>query len=112
MTDQPGPARFRAFLDTALQDYEKNAEVPLADLPGGDLHIQLERCHSIDHITTLLQDKVQAVDDFQQRDRIFKSIRAIVSILSPISAVAGVADDVGPVRPTILKACLTFLTVL
>jgi hypothetical protein len=109
MTDQPGSARFQELLESALQVYDKNADAPLADLPGGESFIiQLERCLSIDHITTLLQNKARAVDDFQQRDRIFKSIKGIVSILTPISAVAGVANDTGLVRPKVLKACLAF----
>jgi hypothetical protein len=93
MTDQPGSSRFQALLESALQVYEKKAGVTLADL-GDSLVIQLQRCHSIDDITTLLQDKAQAFDDLQQRDRILKSIKTTVSILTPISAVASVADDV------------------
>ena len=73
---------------------------------------ELQLCQSIDDITTLLQIKAQAFNQFQERDRIFKSIRATVSILTPISAVASVTDDVGVVRQKVLKACLAFLTFL
>jgi len=97
MTDQPGPARFQALLETALQDYEKTAGIILADWEDL-LAVRLQRCHSIDDIATLLQDKLQAFDDLRQRDRIFKSIKATVSILTPISAVTSVADDAGLVR--------------
>jgi hypothetical protein len=94
MTDQQGSSRFQALLESALQVYEKKAGVTLADLQDS-LVIQLQSCHSIDHITTLLQDKVQAFDDLQQRDKIIKSIKATVSILTPISAVASIADHAG-----------------
>ena len=97
MTDQPGPARFQALLESALQDYEKAAGVTLANWEDS-LAIQLQDCHSIDDITTLLQDKTQAFNDLQQRDRIFKSIKATVSIFTPISTAASVADDAGLVR--------------
>jgi len=98
MTDQPAAsARFQALLESALQDYEKKAGITLADWEDS-LAIQLQRCHSIDDVTTLLQDKTQAFNDLRQRDRIFKSIKATVSILTPISAVASVADDAGLVR--------------
>ena len=97
MTDQPGSARFQALLESAFQDYEEKAGVTLPDWDDS-LAIRLQHCHSIDGITTLLQDKAQAFNDFKQRDRIFKSIRATVSILTPISAVASVADDAGLVR--------------
>jgi hypothetical protein len=46
----------------------------------------------------LLQDKTQAFNDLRQRDRIFKSIKATVSILTPISTVASTADDASLVR--------------
>ena len=110
MTDQPASARFQALLESALRDYEKKAGITLADWEDS-LAIQLQRCQSIDDVTTLLQDKTQAFNDFRQRDRIFKSIKATVSILTPISAITSVADDAGLVRQKVLKACLAFLTV-
>ena len=90
-----------------MQVYEKKAGVTLADL-GDPLVTQLQSCHSIDHITTLLQDKAQAFDDLQQRDRILKSIKATVSILTPISALASVTDDVGLVRRMSSRPVLHF----
>jgi hypothetical protein len=105
MTDQPGSARFQVLLERALRDYEKKAGVTLAD-SGDSLAIALERCHSIDGITTLLEHKTQAFDNLRERDRIIKSIKAIVSILSPISFVASVANDAGLVRENVLKARL------
>jgi len=110
MTDQPTSARFQALLESALQDYDKKAGVTLTNREDS-LAIQLQRCHSIDVITTLLQEKAQASNDLQQRDRIFKSIKATVSILTPISAVTLVADDASLVHQKVLKACHAFLTV-
>ena len=110
MTDRPGSAQFQAFLERALQAYEKKAGVTLAD-SDDSLVIGLQRCHSIDGITIWLQDKAQAFNDVRQRDRIFKSIRATVSILTPISAAVPDADDAGMVRPKVLKTCLPFLTI-
>jgi len=110
MTDLSAPARFQVLLESALQGYEKKAGITLADREDS-LAIPLQGCHSIDDITTLLQDKTQVFDDFRQRDRISKSIKATVSILTPIFAVPSVADDAGPVRQKVLKACLAFLTV-
>jgi len=110
MTDQPGSARFQSLLESALQIYEKKASITFANWEDS-LAIRLQRCHSIDDITSLLQDKAQAFNDFQQRDRIFKSIKATVSILTPISDVATLADDAGLVRQKVLRACLAFLTV-
>ena len=87
MTDQPGSVRFQAPLESAVQAYEKKAGVTLADLEDS-LAMRLQRCHSVDDIATLLQGQAQAIDDFQQRDRIFKSIKTTVSILSPTYSAA------------------------
>ena len=97
MTDQIASARFRALLESALQEYEKKPGVILVDREDS-LAIGLQRCYTVDDITTLLQDKTKAFGDFQQHDRILKSIRATVSVLSPVSAVASVTDDAGLVR--------------
>ena len=109
MTDQPASARFQALLECALQEYEKKAGATLADTENL-LAIRLQRCQSVDDITTLLQDKTQAFDDHQQHDRIYKTIRATVSILTPISALASAADGAGLVRHKVLNTYLAFLT--
>ena len=97
MTDQPGSARLQSLLESAVQEYEKKAGVTLADREDS-LAIRLERSRSIDDITTLLQEKAQDFNDPQQRGRIFKSIEVTVSILTPITTIASVADDIGLVR--------------
>jgi hypothetical protein len=110
MTDRPGSARFQALLESALQECEKKPGVILVDREDS-LAIQRQHCHSIDDITTLLQDKTQAFGDFQQHDRILKSIKATVSVLSPVSAVASIADDAGLVRQKVMKTCLAVLII-
>ena len=93
MTDQPGPAHFQLLLESALQAYEKNAGVMLTDL-GHALAARLQNCHTVDDTTAVLQSQIQAFSDLRQRDRIFESIKATVSTLTPTSSVAYVADDV------------------
>ena len=110
MTDQPGLARVQVLLESAVRAYEKMAGAISADLEDS-LAVRLQRCHSIDEIATLLQGQAQAIDDFQQRDRIFKSIKTTVSILSPTYSVTSVASNVGLVRQRALWACFTSLTV-
>jgi len=110
MTDQSGSSRFQALLESAVQAYEKKESVTLVDSEDS-FAVRLQCCHSVDDITTLLQGQAQAIDVFQQRDRIFKTIKTTVSILSPISSVSSVADSVGLVRRKVLMACFTSLTV-
>ena len=79
----------------------------LADL-GHAPAAQLQNCHTVDDITAVLQSQTQAVGDLRQRGRIFESIKATVSTLTPTSSVAYVADDVS--QKTLMDP-LTSLTI-
>ena len=107
MADQSGPARFQALFESALQDYERKTGITLAQHP---LAVDLQDCHSIDDITTLLQGRTQAFSDFRERDRMMKAIKTTVSILNPLSDAASLADVVGLVRQNALIAFSTSLT--
>ena len=108
MPDQPRSARFQNLLESAVKAYEKKEGVTLAGSEDS-LAKGLQGCRSADEIAILLQGQAQAIDNLQQRDRIFKSIKIIVSILSPISFGASVADNVGLVRRKVRMACFTSL---
>jgi hypothetical protein len=104
MADWSGSARFQTLFESALDAYEKKTGVTLAEHP---LAVQLQSCHSVEDITTLLHRQAQAFSDFRENDRIMKSIRTTVSILTPLSGAASVAR----VRQKMLVACFTTLTV-
>jgi hypothetical protein len=109
MALQPESARFRDLFEPALQAYEKNAGVSLAQHP---LAIKLHDCDSVEAITGLFQDQAQAFSDLQGSDKIMKSIKTTVSILSKLSSGATLVDGFGLVRDQELGACLTYLTVI
>jgi hypothetical protein len=100
MANQSGSARFQTLFESALHAYEKKTGVTLAQHP---LAQQLQGCQSTQDIITLLQGQVQAFDEFR-RDKVIKSIKATVSILTPLSAAASesLADAFGLVRPEAL----------
>jgi hypothetical protein len=95
MADRPGFARFQALFEEALQAYQKKTAVNLATHP---LALKLQSCHSTEDITQLLQDQAQTFSDFHENDRIIKSIKTIVSILTPLSTIASLVDASGVVR--------------
>ena len=95
MADQSGSARFQTLFESALLAYEKKTGVALAQHP---LAQQIQSCHSAQDIITILQGRAQAFDEFR-RDKIIKSIKATVSILTPLSTAASLADASGLVRP-------------
>ena len=95
MDDKSGSARFQMIFESALQAYERKTGITLAQYP---FVVDLQNCHTIDSITTLLQGRTQAFNDFRERDRMMKAIRTTVSILAPLSQAATFADAVGLVR--------------
>ena len=109
MAHQSESARFQALFEPALQAYEKRAGVSLAQHP---LAIKLQSCDTVEAITSLFQDQAQAFRHFQGSDKIMKSIKTTVSILSKISSAASLADAVGLARQNELMAYLTPLTLM
>jgi len=79
MAHQSGSTRFQALFEPALQGYEKKAGVSLAQHP---LAIKLQSCDTVEAITGLFQDQAQAFGHLQGSDKIMKSIRITVPILS------------------------------
>jgi hypothetical protein len=96
MADRSGPARFEPLFESALQAYKKKTKITLAEHP---LAVQLQSCDSAESITTtLLQGEPQAFSNFQEKDRITKSIKTIVSVLTTLSATPSLGDAHGLVR--------------
>ena len=110
MTEQPETARFRELFDTALQDYQKQTGIELSKDPDHPLALQLQRLHSEDDITNLLQDRAKAFDTIREKDRILKAIKTTVSVLTSLSGDASLADNFGLVCQRTLVACSTSLT--
>ena len=94
MAQQPQSPHFQAQFEPALRAYEKKAGVSLAQHP---LAIKLQNCDSVEAVTGILQDQARAFGDLQGSDRIMKSIKTTVSILSKLSSAASLADAFGPV---------------
>jgi len=107
MAHQSESARFQALFEHALQAYEEKAGVSLTQHP---LAIKLQTCDSVEAITGLLQYQAQAFRDLQGSDKIMKSLKTTVSILSKLSSAASLADAFGLVRQKGLMPCLTSLT--
>jgi len=102
MADQIVSTHFQAIFDSALQAYKKKTGITLAE---HFLTAQLENCSAVEDITALLQRQAEAVSDLQARQRIIKSIKTTVSILTPLHVAVGL------VRQNTLMACFTSLTV-
>jgi hypothetical protein len=101
MTNQPGSTRFRELFEAALQAYEKKAGVTLAEHP---LAVQLQSCNTVESVTVVLQGQATTFIESQGSDRVMKSIKNTLSILTKLSATASLAVDIGLVRKQALMA--------
>jgi len=108
MPDPSGSPHFQALFESALQAYHTKTGITLAEHPFA---VQLQNCNTVESITTLIQGQAQAFSNYRESDRIMKSIKTIVSILTPLSVAATLTDPVGlPFPPA--KAIQAGLTIL
>ena len=91
MANQSGSVSFQTLLESALLRYEEETGVSLSTHP---LALQLQSCNSVEDFNKLLQDKAK---DVRESERITKSMKTIVSILTPLNSVASL-HAVGLVR--------------
>jgi hypothetical protein len=66
-----------------LEDYEQKMNIKLTEHSLAEI---IEKCHSVEDITGLLQEQVQA---FRGSDNIMKSIERSVKVLHKVSDMAG-----------------------
>ena len=95
MTGQSVSFHLRTLFEFALEDYEIKTQISLAEHP---LAQKLENCHSVESITSLLQDQARTFGEFRGRDRTMKSIRNTVSFLYKLSATTTLVDGISLVR--------------
>jgi hypothetical protein len=93
----PSPSEsFRLLFEAALQDYEKKTGTKLVDHP---LAKQLEKCDSVDSITSALQDQAQVFREFKGDDgNVMKSLKCSVDVLYALSTNTALGEGIGLVR--------------
>jgi hypothetical protein len=95
------------LVESALQDYERQTGITLANHP---LTRQLQTCQSVDSVTALLQEQARALSGFRESNKIMGSLKNVVSVLLKVSATAGLGQDFDTPRSPIgcstdLDAC-------
>ncbi len=96
MSLQSRSPHFRALFHAALQDYEKATNITLAKHPIAE---KLLNCYSVEPIITLLQDQARGFGDFPRSDRLMKSIKNTISVLSMLATTAALGDGIDIVCP-------------
>ena len=93
----PSAASFPLLYNSALQDYATQTGTNLVDHPFAK---RLEKCESVDSISSLLQENVRKFLEFRREDgRIMKSLKCAVHVLHTLSTSAVLGESIGLVRP-------------
>ena len=92
----------------ALQGYREKTGITLIEHP---LAVQLQSCQSVESIIVVLQGQVQAFGEFRGIDRLMKSVRNTVSILTTLSTSASLGECYDLVRQN-LKALMAHIAQL
>jgi hypothetical protein len=90
-------ASFLLLYNSALQDYTTQTGTNLVDHPFAK---QLEKCESVDSISSLLQENLRKFLEFRPEDgRIAKSLKCAVHVLHTLSTSTVLGEGIGLVRP-------------
>ena len=96
MSDLSGSSRLQVLFEVALQDYEKQTGISLIKHPLAE---KLQNCDSVEFVTAVLHERMQAFSIVRENDNISKSVEKAVLVLYKFSAAATFGQDIGPVRP-------------
>ena len=73
---------FKGLFDAALQGYQNQTEINLAEHP---LAKELEACGDVGSISAILQKQAQIFNEFKDNGKIMKSLEPIVDVLYTLS---------------------------
>src|SRR5713226_9384733 len=100
MSGRSGSSRLWDLLEAALVDYKQQTGIDLAKHPLAD---RLQDCNSVEDITAVFREQAQGIKKFQERDKVLKPLKKVLTVLHLLSSVHGIAQHVGLVRPKALN---------
>ena len=96
MTDQSRSSHLQVLFEAALQHYQKQTGIALAEHPLAE---KLQNCDSVESVATVLREQTQAFSEFRGKDKVLKPLETVLSGLHKLSAAADFGAAVGLVRP-------------
>jgi hypothetical protein len=99
----------QVLFEAALRDYEEQTGILLANHP---LVKQLQNCDSVDSVTALLDEQLQAFSKFRGGHEIMRPLKNVVSVLNELSASTNLGQTIGMVRWKALVADPMSLTLI
>jgi len=92
-SDPTSESNLRSLFETALREYEKQAETNLLD---NSLTIKLQNCDSADAISTVLQEQAQAFRRFRgDNGKLNKWLKRTVHVLHTLSTSSVLGEGIG-----------------
>lgn len=95
MGDHSASTHVQTLFGSALRAYEAKTGVTLSEHP---LVVQLQDCHTVESIISLLRGQAKDFSDSRLNGRLTNVIESIVSILSTLSATSVLGESTGLVR--------------
>jgi len=90
-------ASFLLLYDSALQDYTTQTGTNLINHPFAK---QLEKCESVESISSLLQENLRRFREFRREDgKVTKSLKCAIHVLHTLSTGTVLGEGIGLVRP-------------
>jgi hypothetical protein len=97
MSQSTSGSSLELLINAALQDYTKKAEIELDDHP---LFKQLEKCNSVDSISSILQEQIDRFHEFRGKDgKITKSLTSTIHVLYTLSTSTTLSEAISLVCP-------------
>ena len=99
MSNQSGPSHlhWQMLFEAALQDYEKQTGIVLANHP---LAQRLQGCDSAKSVNAVLREQTQAFNESRGGDKISKPLENAILVLHKLSVTADLGQAIGLVRFT------------
>ena len=95
MSDQLGSSQLGVLFEVALEDYKQQTGIELAEHP---LAARLQDGNTVESVTAILHEQAQDFKEFQEKDKVLKPLKKVLTVLKILSSAAG--SDVGlVVRP-------------
>jgi len=80
------------LFEAALEDYKQQTGIELAKHPLAE---HLQDCDSVESVSAILREQAQDFKEFQEKDKVLKSLRNVLTILHKLPSAADFAHDVG-----------------
>jgi hypothetical protein len=96
MSDQSGSSNLRVLFAIALEDYKQQTGIELAEHPLAE---RLQDCNSVESVTTILREQAQDFKKFQDKDKVLKPLKKVLTVLHRLPSAANFAQHVGLVCP-------------